>query len=293
MSDVTVRQLAEVVGIPLDRLLTQLCDAGLAVNSADDMLSDAEKLKLLSYLRQSHGKEQAAGAEPKKVTLQRRTVSELKQGKVTGKNVKTVSVEVRKKRTYVKRSELPETDERRLEAEKARQVLDIEDSQRFQREAVLQKQKEDEEDRLRKAAQQQPPLSAGTAIAPPSSEENPPTVVAPRQTPEPIESVKHKPVEVKSTEDKITELKAKEDKSLEFKLTEDKSAEPKPVPVADVTPQKTTTITKPVSGKSTPKPATGFKPSGPSRPGGGPSRPMSSPAVLAATKGMDEAKRGK
>ena len=45
MSDVTVRQLAEVVGIPLDRLLTQLGDAGLAVNSTDDMLSDTEKLR--------------------------------------------------------------------------------------------------------------------------------------------------------------------------------------------------------------------------------------------------------
>ena len=56
MSDVTVRQLAEVVGIPLDRLITQLGEAGVAVNSASDMVSDAEKSKLLSYLRQSHGK---------------------------------------------------------------------------------------------------------------------------------------------------------------------------------------------------------------------------------------------
>jgi len=121
---VTVRQLAQVVGIPLDRLLIQLGDAGLAVSSADDMLSDAEKLKLLGYLRQSHGKERGETAEPKKVTLQRRTVSELKQGKVPGKAVKTISVEVRKKRTYVKRSELPESSERRLEVEQARQALE-------------------------------------------------------------------------------------------------------------------------------------------------------------------------
>ena len=56
MSDVTVRQLAEVVRIPLDKLMTQLEEAGLLVAGADDILSDAEKLKLLSYLRQSHGK---------------------------------------------------------------------------------------------------------------------------------------------------------------------------------------------------------------------------------------------
>jgi translation initiation factor IF-2 len=100
MSDVTVRQLAEVVGIPLERLLAQLGDAGLEKSAADDILSDAEKLKLLSYLRQSHGKAQGDGGEPKRVTLQRRTVSELKQGKVPGgKGVKTISVEVRKKRT--------------------------------------------------------------------------------------------------------------------------------------------------------------------------------------------------
>ena len=157
MSDVTVRQLADVVGIPLDRLLTQLGDAGLAVNSADDMLSDSEKLKLLSYLRQSHGKDQPAGTEPKKVTLQRRTVSELKQGKVMGKNVKTVSVEVRKKRTYVKRSELPETDERRLEADKARLALEVEEAQRVQRELILQKLKQDEDRKLLDAEHQ--PLS--------------------------------------------------------------------------------------------------------------------------------------
>jgi len=161
MSDVTVRQLAEVVGIPLDRLLTQLGDAGLVVSSADDMLSDAEKLKLLGYLRQSHGKEQSESAEPKKVTLQRRTVSELKQGKVPGKAVKTISVEVRKKRIYVKRSELPESSERRLEMEHARlaleerqreveaeealRILKQEESMRAQSEEAARKQREEAE----------------------------------------------------------------------------------------------------------------------------------------------------
>ena len=137
MSDVTVRQLAEVVGIPLDRLLTQLGDAGLAVNSADDMLSDAEKLKLLSYLRHSHGKDQPAGTAPQKVTLQRRTVNELKQDKVADKNVKTVSVEVRKKRTYVKRSELPESDKRRLELEKTKQLFESAESEEVSERLLL------------------------------------------------------------------------------------------------------------------------------------------------------------
>ncbi len=160
MSDVTVRQLAEVVGIPLERLLTQLGAAGLQVASADDMLSDAEKLKLLSHLRQSHGKEQGEGAEPRKVTLQRRTVSELKQGKVPGKGVKTVSVEVRKKRTYIKRSELPESSERRQEAEKARQALEdqqreleAQETLRLQREEAQRQQTLEEERKAREASE--------------------------------------------------------------------------------------------------------------------------------------------
>jgi translation initiation factor IF-2 len=152
MSDVTVRQLAEVVGIPLERLLVQLGDAGLEKSDADDILSDAEKLKLLSYLRQSHGKTQGDGGEPRRVTLQRRTVSELKQGKIPGKGVKTISVEVRKKRTYVKRSELPELSERRLEVEKARQALE----EQHQRELELQEaQRAQLEEASRKAEEAQ------------------------------------------------------------------------------------------------------------------------------------------
>jgi len=152
MSDVTVRQLADVVGIPVDRLLTQLGDAGLEKSDADDVLSDTEKLRFLSYLRQSHGRSQGEVAEPKRVTLQRRTVSELKQGKIPGKGVKTISVEVRKKRTYVKRSELPEASERRSEVEKARQALEeqqreieFQESLRAQQEEARRKALEEEE----------------------------------------------------------------------------------------------------------------------------------------------------
>ncbi|MDD1650587.1 MAG: translation initiation factor IF-2 [Methylococcaceae bacterium] len=136
MSDLTVRQLAEVVGIPLERLLNQLSEAGLEKSGADELLTDREKLRFLGFLRQSHGKVEGEDlTNPKRVTLQRRTVSELKQGKAAaGKGVKTISVEVRKKRTYVKRSELPETSEQRHAVEQARQAL--EEQQR--REAEIQ-----------------------------------------------------------------------------------------------------------------------------------------------------------
>ncbi len=323
MSDVTVRQLADVVGIPLDRLLTQLGDAGLAVNSADDMLSDSEKLKLLSYLRQSHGKDQPAGTEPKKVTLQRRTVSELKQGKVMGKNVKTVSVEVRKKRTYVKRSELPETDERRLEADKARLALEVEEAQRVQRELILQKLKQDEDRKLLDAEHQ--PLSKpdDVVIAPAKVEESPPIesvqthnieIIEPDQIepdtikPMAIKYEEVKPVEeLKSAEDdtaepnkaaesKYSEAKPIEELAVVVKLPVDKPPlESKPVVFDEVVPQqKPVASTKPVPAKPVVKPsATPRAPGAPRAGGGGASRPIPSSAVLAAVKGMDETKRGK
>jgi len=140
--------LAGIVGIPLDRLLHQLGDAGLQISDADDVLSDAEKMKLLNHLRQSHGKVQESVTEPKRVTLQRRSVTELKQGTVPGKGAKTISVEVRKKRTYVKRSELPETSERLTEAEQARRALE----EQQQRELAEQEARQHQEELLRQQA---------------------------------------------------------------------------------------------------------------------------------------------
>ncbi|MGS2718142.1 translation initiation factor IF-2 [Eionea flava] len=100
MADVTVSDLAKLVGASVDRLLGQMKDAGLSHESADALVSDDEKKVLLAYLKTSHGEETAA---PKKITLKRKTTSTLKTG--TGSSRKTVNVEVRKKRTYVKRDE--------------------------------------------------------------------------------------------------------------------------------------------------------------------------------------------
>ena len=149
MSDLTVRQLAEVVGIPLERLLTQLSEAGLTKGGPEEQLTDAEKLKFLTFLRTSHGKAQGEDlTNPKRVTLQRRTVSELKQGKTApGKTGKTISVEVRKKRTYVKRSELPEASDQRQEVEQARQAL--EEQQKRQAELEAKRLQQQEEERRR------------------------------------------------------------------------------------------------------------------------------------------------
>ncbi|GAB6039587.1 translation initiation factor IF-2 [Endothiovibrio diazotrophicus] len=119
MAKVTVKQFADVVGIPVERLLTQLGEAGLSISKADDEISDKEKLQLLRFLRKSHGKDEAevevGTEEPKKITLKRKTVSELKVGGGAGR--KTVNVEVRKKRTYVKRSLIEDQDAEKRQAE--------------------------------------------------------------------------------------------------------------------------------------------------------------------------------
>ena len=102
MAEVTVKQLASVVGIPVERLLTQLSEAGLSISNPDEAISDKDKVELLSHLRKSHGaREITAKGEPKKITLRRKRVSELKQSSTQGrvKKVKKVNVEFRSKRT--------------------------------------------------------------------------------------------------------------------------------------------------------------------------------------------------
>lgn len=113
MSNQTVAQLAEVVKIPLDRLLGQLKEAGLKLNHPDDIVDDNEKNKLLNHLRKRHGKNEASkeGHLPKRVILKRRKVSELKQASVPGSSTKSISIEIRKKKTYIKRSNAKDSTE--------------------------------------------------------------------------------------------------------------------------------------------------------------------------------------
>ena len=116
MANVTAKQLSEVIGVSIDKLLDQLNNAGVEVRSADDPISDEDKLKLLESLRSSHGKESNEG--PKKITLRRKSKSELRVSGSSGRNTttKTINVEVRKKRTYVRRADV-QAEEARLQQE--------------------------------------------------------------------------------------------------------------------------------------------------------------------------------
>ncbi|HJU26753.1 MAG TPA: translation initiation factor IF-2 associated domain-containing protein, partial [Rhodanobacteraceae bacterium] len=107
MSEVTIKQLAGVLGMTEDKLLAQLAEAGMPFKSPDQVISSTEKVKLLGFLRRTHGKregdERAEGSTPRQITLKRRKVSEITVGGGRGASAKTVNVEVRAKRTYVKR----------------------------------------------------------------------------------------------------------------------------------------------------------------------------------------------
>jgi len=137
MTDVTVKQFAAAVGVPTDRLLVQLGEAGLSVGDENSTITDSEKTQLLDFLRQSHGKRGAlstAGSGASKVTLKRKTQTELRATIPAGRGplgrgatrtrpeAKTVSVEVRKKRTYVKRADLMAEEQARLDQEAAEQA---------------------------------------------------------------------------------------------------------------------------------------------------------------------------
>ena len=98
MAQVTVQQLAEVVGATADRLLAQMKEAGLPHTEAEQAVSNEDKQTLLAFLKASHGESTSA---PRRITLKRKTLSTLRTPGAQGR--KTVNVEVRKKRTYVKR----------------------------------------------------------------------------------------------------------------------------------------------------------------------------------------------
>jgi translation initiation factor IF-2 len=107
MAVTTVAQLAAELNRPAAALLDQLQSAGVSKASTDDALTDSDKERLLDYLRATHG---TAGAERKKITLTRKSTSEIKQADSSGK-ARTIQVEVRKKRTFVKRDDAPATPE--------------------------------------------------------------------------------------------------------------------------------------------------------------------------------------
>jgi translation initiation factor IF-2 len=164
MAEVTVSQFAEVLKVPVDRLLVQLDQAGIKVSGPEARISDDAKLELLTHLRRSHGSDEADGdAAPRKITLKRKTQSELKLASTQGR-ARTVNVEVRRKRTYIKRDVLEEQaraqqdelDSRKKEAaDAARAESERAESERRERERLeAENRRRAEEEETRRRAQE-------------------------------------------------------------------------------------------------------------------------------------------
>ncbi|WP_372810180.1 translation initiation factor IF-2, partial [Litorivivens sp.] len=188
MAEVTVSQLAEVVGTPVDRLLKQMKEAGLKHQAAEEVVSDADKQVLLAFLKNSHGETASA---PKKITLKRKTLSTLKTG--SGAAKKTVSVEVRKKRTYVKRdpAELAaETAEEEANAKAEAEKQAAEEAARLAAQAKAEAEKKAAEEAEAKA--QAEAEAAAKAAAAKAEQEAPAQAEVPEE--KPAEPVEEKPV---------------------------------------------------------------------------------------------------
>ena len=150
MAEVTVKQLAEMVGVSVQRLQEQMKEAGISGKNETAEVSETERQALLNHLKRSHG-EDASESEPKKITLKRKTTSTLKVAGASGKK-KTVNVEVRKKRTYVKRSEMDDSEQTEaaaLEAQKSEEARLEEE--RLKREAEELAAKEAEQAKAKEA----------------------------------------------------------------------------------------------------------------------------------------------
>ncbi|WP_413628747.1 translation initiation factor IF-2 [Herbaspirillum frisingense] len=144
MASNNVAQFATELKMPADLLLTQLRSAGVEKSSASDSLSKEDKDRLLEHLRRARGA--APEGEKKKITLTRKETTEIKQADATGKS-RTIQVEVRKKRTFIKRDE-PSVDETAARAAAPQRDPAVEAQEREQEEARRQAELKAQQERL-------------------------------------------------------------------------------------------------------------------------------------------------
>jgi translation initiation factor IF-2 len=151
MAVTTVAQFASELNRPAATLLEQLQSAGVAKTTTDDALNDADKERLLDYLRTAHG---TTGGERKKITLTRKSTSEIKQADASGK-ARTIQVEVRKKRTFVQRDD--STTEEQAQAAAAAEEAELvrrEEEARAQAELMRKQEEELAEKRRAREAEE-------------------------------------------------------------------------------------------------------------------------------------------
>ncbi|MCR5882050.1 translation initiation factor IF-2 [Rhizobacter sp. J219] len=205
MAVTTVAQLAAELNRSAAALLEQLQSAGVAKKSTEDALTESDKERLLDFLRTSHG---TAGAERKKITLTRKSTSEIKQADASGK-ARTIQVEVRKKRTFVKRDEAapeepaaPVVSEEELARRQAeadaqaellrRQEAELAEKRRL-REEQEQREREAAEQRAREAAEAAAKAAAEAAEAAKAAAAAGKAAPAPEPAPAPVAAAPAEP----------------------------------------------------------------------------------------------------
>jgi len=148
MAEVTVKQLAGVVGTPVERLLEQIKDAGLDINTPDALISDTDKMTLLGFLRGQHGKDNSvdAGSKPRKIALKRKSVSEVKVG---GSGRGTVSIEVRRKRT-ISRPPVQEVEAESAESTTQEQPAELAELEKLRADQALREEARESELQLKR-----------------------------------------------------------------------------------------------------------------------------------------------
>ena len=174
MAETTVRELAHVVGIPVNRLLAHLGESGLPHTEADERINDQEKAQLFTHLRRLHGKGGAEPAAPRKITLRRKSVSELRVASSQGRR-KTVTVETRGRRARAAPGAGPRTGpgvvavaeggdakarmaaaKRALQEEAKRRQQELDETLRSETEA---REKEEAQRKLHEPAKKKPPVA--------------------------------------------------------------------------------------------------------------------------------------
>src|SRR5450755_3911296 len=217
MASTTVAQLAAELNRPAAALLEQLQSAGVSKASTDDSVTESDKARLLDHLRSSHGPA-PAGAERKKITLTRKSTSEIKQADSSGK-ARTIQVEVRKKRTFVKRDEVaaPVEDAAATESHEA-ELRRREEEAHAEADRLRQQEEELKAQQQRREAEERAEREAAQARA---------SEAAARQAAEAaLAAASAPPLAAKPADAKAGESKAAEAKPAEVKPVEVKPAEP-------------------------------------------------------------------
>ena len=205
MAVTTVAQFATELNRPAAALLEQLLSAGVAKKSTDDALTETDKERLLEFLRSSHG---TSGTERKKITLVRKSTSEIKQADASGK-ARTIQVEVRKKRVFVKRDDVaPGIDEaaaaaaaeaeqadlqrREAEAQAQAEAIRMQEAELAERRRLREEQERAEHAAAEARAREQAAVAAAAAAAAAAlpavakKDDKAPVAAAPASAPEPV-----------------------------------------------------------------------------------------------------------